>query len=176
MVLASFTGVRRRLRDVDQHILLGSLQLYQAMYLSFARVLDVENDELRVSVLFTCSSVRCSGNDELRVCLVFLLFRSAPKEFFCHESKQMAPEWMEAPFTTPHDTTKLLNGEAALELFLDRYGLFARYTLVACQCFFDTLHEYEAITTLSPMPGQAALLGRRVAAPPGRDCPGRYLR
>ena len=54
------------------------------------------------SVLFACSSVRYSGNDELRVCLVFLLFRSAPNEFFVrHESKQMAPEWMEAPFATP---------------------------------------------------------------------------
>ena len=57
---------------------------------------------LRVSVLFACSSVRYSGNDELRVCLLFLLFRSAPNEFFLrHESKQVAPEWMEAPFTTP---------------------------------------------------------------------------
>ena len=71
--------------DVDQHILSGFLQLqvsYQAMYLPFARVVDVENDELRVSVLFACSSVRYSGIDELRVCLVFLLFRSAPNEFF----------------------------------------------------------------------------------------------
>ena len=59
------------------------LQLsYQAMCLSFAREVDIENDELRVSVLFACSSVRYSGNDELRVCLVFLLFRSAPDEFF----------------------------------------------------------------------------------------------
>ena len=30
------------------------------------------------------------------------------------------------------------------------------------------LHEYEAISTLSPMPGQAALRGERVAVPPGR--------
>ena len=92
--------------DVDQHILSGFLQLqvsYQAMYLFFARVVDIENDELRVSVLFACSSVRDSGHDELRVCLVFLLFRSAPDEFFFlrHELKQMAPEWLEAPFTTP---------------------------------------------------------------------------
>ena len=44
-----------------------------------------------------------------------------------------------------HDTTKLLNDDAALDLFLS--------------VFFDTLHEYEAITTLSPIPGQAALRG-----------------
>ena len=78
--------------DVDQHILSGFLQSqvsYQAMYLSFARVVDIENGELRVSVLFACFSVRYSGNDELRVCLVFLLFRSAPNEFFC-------PSWVEA--------------------------------------------------------------------------------
>ena len=35
-------------------------------------------NELRVSVVFACSSVRRSGNDELRVCLLLFLFRSAP--------------------------------------------------------------------------------------------------
>ena len=45
--------------DVDQHILSGFLQLsYQVMYLSFARVVEIENDELRVSVVFACPSVQ----------------------------------------------------------------------------------------------------------------------
>ena len=42
--------------------------------------------------------------------------------------------------------------------------MFARHTLVAFQCF-DTLDEFEAITTLPPMPGQAALRGERKALP-----------
>ena len=35
-------------------------------------------------------------------------------------------------------------------------AVFARHTFVAFWCF-DTFHNHEAITTLSPMPGQAAL-------------------
>ena len=80
------------------------------MYLSFARMADIENDELRVSVLLACSSVRYSGNDELRVCLVFLLFRSVPDEFF-------PPSGVEAEGARAVGSAKLLNGEAALELF-----------------------------------------------------------
>ena len=65
-----------------------------------------------------------------------------------------------------HDTIKLLNGEAALELFA--WIIMALVAVVSCvrkthigciSVFFDTLHEYEAVTTLSPMPGQAAVRG-----------------
>ena len=52
--------------------------------------------------------------------------------------------------------------------------MFARHTLVAFQCFFDTLHEYEAITTISPMPGQAPLR-EESGCSPRRHCPGRVL-
>ena len=37
--------------------------------------------------------------------------------------------------------------------------------------FVDALHNHEAITTPSPLTGRL-LCGRRVAAPPGRHCPG----
>ena len=46
---------------------------------------------------------------------------------------------------------------------LDHYGFGSRYQLCSPETHrlhfsvFDTLHEYEVITTLSPMPGQAAL-------------------
>ena len=41
-----------------------------------------------------------------------------------------------------------------------------RKTHIGClSVFFDTLHEYEAITTLSPMPGQAALRGESGCSP-----------
>ena len=43
--------------------------------------------------------------------------------------------------------------------------MFARHTLVAFWCFFDTLHEYEAVTTPSPTPGQAALRGESGCSP-----------
>ena len=64
------------------------------------------------------------------------------------------------------DTIKLLNDDAALELFVCIF--VALVAVVSCVCkthtgcislFFDTLHEFEAITTLSPIPGQAALWG-----------------
>ena len=47
----------------------------------------------------------------------------------------------------------------SLWLWLPLSAVFARHTLVAFQCVSDIPREYEAVTTLSPMPGQAALRG-----------------
>ena len=65
-----------------------------------------------------------------------------------------------------HDTTKLLNDDGALELFvciivaLVAVVSCVRKTHIGCiLVFFDSLHEYEAITTPSPMTGQAARRG-----------------
>ena len=70
------------------------------------------------------------------------------------------------------DTIKLLNDDAALELFvciivaLVAVVRCIRETHIGCiLVFFDTLHEYEAITTLSPMTGQAALRGDSGCSP-----------
>ena len=76
---------------------------YQSMYHFFARLVDIENDELRVYVLFACSSVRVSMRMTNFKCV--LCSCSSVRFPTCfsvrHESKQMAPEWMEAPSTTP---------------------------------------------------------------------------
>ena len=134
------------------------------MYLSFARVVDIENDELRVSVLFACSSVRCSGNDELRVCLVFLLFRSVPDVFFSVMSRS---RWRPSGWkrhSRHHQVAERRGCAGALRL--DHLGFGSRCQLCSKDthwlhfgAFFDTLHEYEAIATLSQIPGQAALRG-----------------
>ena len=66
------------------------------------------------------------------------------------------------------DTIKLLNDHAALEVFV--CIIVALVAVVSC--VRKTLHEHEAITTPSPMPGQAAL--RRESGCSHR-CPGRVL-
>ena len=75
------------------------------------------------------------------------------------------------------DTIKMLNDDAALELFA--WIIVALVAVVSCVrktnicfifvCFLDALPEYEAITTLSP---GGLLSGARIAALPGRHRPG----
>ena len=70
------------------------------------------------------------------------------------------------------DTIQLLNDDAALELFVCNIVALAAvvscvrktHTLVVFQCF-DTFHNHEAITTLSP---GGLLFGERMAAHPER--------
>ena len=56
------------------------------------------------------------------------------------------------------------SSSATLWLWQPLSAVFARHTLVVFQCF-DTLHNHEAITTLSP---GGLLFGWRMAAPPER--------
>ena len=99
------------------------------MYLSFERVVDIENDELRVSVLFACSSVRYSGNDELRVCLVFLLFRSAHDKFFC--SVMSRSRWRPSGWKR-HSRHHQVAEPATLDLELFAYIIMALIAGVSC--------------------------------------------
>ena len=68
-----------------------------------------------------------------------------------------------------HDTIESLNEDGGLGWALS--PVLARHIAAYCVCF-TFLHEYEAVTTLSPTPGRL-LFGGRVAAPLGRHCPDR---
>ena len=137
------------------------LALFRVILLYFGGLLDIEHDELRVSVLFACSSVRYSGDDKFRVCLVFLLFRSTPNVFL---SVMSWSRWRPSGWkrhSRHHQVGERRGCAGALRL--DHHGFGSRCQLCSQDTHWlhfsvlDTLHEYEAITTLSSMPGQAAL-------------------
>ena len=141
---------RRRAMWCWQHILSGFLQLqvsYQAMYLSFARVWWISRMTNFECVLCSCSSVQLA----LSFFSVMSRSRWRPSGWKRHSRH--------------HQVAERRGYAGALRLDHHGFGSLCQlcsqdtHWLHYFSAFLTTLHEYEAIKTFLPMPGQATLRG-----------------